>query len=95
MARRMGYATVSMPGATHEADTLCCAHCQAVIFLHAMPGLARGRAPRAPGYCPHCSATICNGCAVAGGCDPFEEKVRREEERGAEQRRMARELGLA
>src|SRR3990167_8836766 len=89
-----GYATVSAPGKTHEADTLSCAHCQGAVFLHALPGHVGHKAPKPPGYCPHCHATVCNACAMAGGCEPFEEKIKKIEEGDARQRSMLRELGL-
>ncbi len=77
MRKPQGYATIVDPDApTVEMDTFTCAHCNCV--KHVKP---RERPEDTGGLCKQCMKLICAQCVERGHCDPFEEKLRREEAR--------------
>lgn len=51
-----------------EAATNTCVHCQRIVVLN--PDRTRDRA-----RCSRCDRYICDQCAVAGECSPFERKL--------------------
>lgn len=61
-----------------EYDTFTCAHCNCLVVV---------KTKRIAGvhsvmnWCRHCMKMVCPQCGAAGGCDPFEEKLRRVEAR--------------
>jgi hypothetical protein len=59
-------------GRVHEGETFTCRHCQRITMVG-----ARQRPEDLGGMCTICSSLICSGC-VGKGCDPFEEKQKRE-----------------
>jgi len=81
MRQPQGFLEITGPGpGAREADTYTCAHCQNVREVKAM-------APAAdmPDVCHLCGdknrpSFICEQCR-GKGCDPFEEKLKRFEER--------------
>ena len=71
-----GYATLTTPlgGTVKEADTFTCGHCNSIVHIR----------PREPlenmgGRCGMCDRLICPTCVTTGRCDPFEEKLKRQE----------------
>lgn len=70
-----GYAfTFDAGGIRQEADTFTCFHCQKVVVVK----------PKCDpcdlgGMCRLCDKMICPGCVEIGHCDPFEEKLKRDE----------------
>lgn len=76
MRRPQGYATITDPDlALVELDTFTCAHCNKIT--HVKP---HERAEDLGGLCKLCMGLICSSCVATGICDPFENKLRREEE---------------
>lgn len=70
-----GYATLTGPEGVKEADTFTCFHCQAI--RHVKPF------QRDFTRCAMCDNLICENCKARAVCDPFEEKLKRIEARGA------------
>lgn len=69
-----GYSIITDPETgIKEADTFTCQHCNRVIFVKpfADPASMGGR-------CSCCDGLICPNC-VGKGCDPMEEKLKRQE----------------
>lgn len=78
----------SLPRA-QEMDTLTCAHCQTIVFLHKPDGT---RTEDQGGFCVKCFKGVCGPCADLGRCTPFEKKIEEYERRAIAQRNLAREL---
>lgn len=74
MRRPGGYLIATGPGGTTEADTITCAHCNAVVVVE-----ARQDPSEMGGFCRLCMNHLCGPCADKGGCDPFEKKMERAE----------------
>lgn len=79
----IGYATIVDPTSsrTVEMDTITCAHCQRLVFLHDTTG-RRKRAEDVNagkhdpgGFCRCCKSNICGPCADKGTCTPFMKKI--------------------
>lgn len=78
-----GYATLTDPiYGMKEADTFTCMHCQNVRRVKPMCDPAD-----MGGLCKICMGLICEKC-VGKGCDPFEEKLKRQEKSGLARRWM-------
>lgn len=76
MRNPQGYAVIVDPDeGTREADTFTCAHCQNVVHVK-----AKASPEELGGQCKLCMGLICSNC-VGKGCDPFEKKLERMEER--------------
>lgn len=74
--REGGYATITDPeGPTIELSTITCSHCCRIVHIK-----AKQNPEDIGGLCKICMGLICSEC-VGKGCDPLEEKLRREEER--------------
>lgn len=60
--------------ATVENDTFTCAHCGCLVTVKPLcdPADMGGR-------CTICSGLVCKRCHGIGRCDPFEEKLKRQE----------------
>jgi hypothetical protein len=79
MRRPQGYAQLVGPGlpsrdeglaslARHgEADTFTCGHCQAIVIVPARASVG--------GYCRVCNRLVCEKCASAQRCAPFEQQL--------------------
>lgn len=77
MRRPGGAVIITDPSApTHERDSITCAHCNRVVIVE-----HKQRAEDIGGLCKVCMGMICESCVSKGGCDPFEEKLRRFERR--------------
>jgi hypothetical protein len=68
-------------GGDKECDTFTCAHCSTVVFVQPYCDPAD-----MGGLCPKCSSPkkpsyLCPECTDKGGCDPYEEKLKRWEAR--------------
>lgn len=86
MIRPQGYATITDPeNPTIEIDTFTCAHCNRI--KHVKP---KERPEDLGGLCKVCMGLICGSCVETGKCDPFEEKLKRMEDRD----RTLREYGI-
>lgn len=73
--RSKGYSVyIDELGQTHETDTFTCRHCQKLVSVPAM-----AKPEDVGGLCYRCYAPICPSCVEKGGCDPIDEKIRREE----------------
>lgn len=76
MRREGGYAVITDPERpTVELSTFSCRHCNRVV--HVKP---KQRPEDLGGLCKICMGLVCSEC-VGKGCDPLEERLRREEER--------------
>lgn len=76
MRREGGYATITDPEKPLvELSTFTCRHCCRITHVK-----TKHRAEDLGGLCKICMGLICSEC-VGKGCDPLEEKLRREEER--------------
>lgn len=76
MRREGGYAIITEPGKPdREASTFTCSHCCRVSHVK-----AGARAEDIGGLCKICMGLVCSEC-VGKGCDPLEEKLKREEAR--------------
>ena len=71
-----GCLTIAGPDKTQEIDSTTCVHCNHVFFIK-----TGQRAEDMGGLCKICMGLICSSC-VGKGCDPFEEKLKRQEQRG-------------
>ena len=67
-----------------EVDTFQCGHCQRTV--HVPP---RADPASIGGGCRICQRNICPQCVAKGTCDPFEEKIARQE-RLAEYERLSK-----
>ena len=59
----------------HEADIMCCPHCQATIELQAWK---KERSDGGGGWCRQCAAPVCGPCTtrmLQFGCEPFMKMV--------------------
>ena len=80
MRQAQGYTQVTGPApGAGEWDTFTCAHCNCVKMVKPMAS-----ANEMPSVCHMCGdknrpSFICEPCAAKGGCDPFEEKLKRME----------------
>lgn len=73
MRKAQGYACITSPDETREADTFTCAHCQHVTHVKA------GAKPEdLGGLCKQCMGLICSKC-VGHVCRPFEKWLELEE----------------
>lgn len=73
--RSAGYSHyVDGTGRVHEHDTFTCRHCQKLVKV---PAFAKPE--DVGGLCYVCMAPVCPQCTDKGQCDPFEEKLKREE----------------
>lgn len=70
-----GFRCEEIDAGTFEADTFCCFHCGHMV--HVRP---RMDPADMGGLCKICYHLICPRC-VGNGCDPFEEKLKRQEAR--------------
>ncbi len=78
-----GLGTLTEPsGSVKERATFTCAHCQAIRHVKPFCDPAD-----LGGLCKICMNVICENC-VGKGCDPFEEKLCRQEARGRSLRSM-------
>ena len=59
-----------------EFDTLSCGHCNRIIHVQ-----ARQDPTELGGLCKQCMRCICPQCVDHGGCEPFEKKLERWEDR--------------
>jgi hypothetical protein len=86
--RVTGYASSvhGVTGRTIEQDTITCAHCNALVFLHDDSG-KRLAAEKIGGLCATCLKPICPKCA-GHPCRPFERALARAEGRD----RMLRQI---
>lgn len=76
MLRAGGYAIWSGPeGPPIERDTFTCCHCCRVTYV--TPATS---ATDMGGWCGMCAKPVCKYCA-GKGCDPFEKKLERIEQR--------------
>jgi hypothetical protein len=92
MAKVGGYASViSLEGSVTEADTITCAHCNGVVFLHD-PNTG-SRKNSAAGFCRSCMKATCIPCDNGGTCAPFEKKIAEMEKRARDGRMLDRALG--
>ena len=73
MRKPQGYAILTGPNSVQEWDTRTCAHCNRVDHIEPMCDPAD-----MGGLCGVCAGLICQDC-VGKGCDPLEEKLKREE----------------
>lgn len=62
-----GYATLTDPEQTREADTFSCFHCQRIVHVRPLTDAAD-----AGGLCKVCMKLICGPCVDAGSCVPWE-----------------------
>lgn len=65
-----GYAVWSGPGASVEADTVTCAHCNTVVMIH-----ARQSPSEVGGFCRMCMKHICAPCSADPACKTFEKRL--------------------
>lgn len=80
MRLAQGYTVVTGPApGTGERDTYTCAHCNRVHTIK--PMCAPADMPNVCHMCgdKHRPSFICKPCEAKGGCDPFEEKLKRME----------------
>jgi len=78
-----GLGTLTEPhGSVKERATFTCAHCQAIRHVKPFCDPAD-----LGGLCKICMGVVCEKC-VGKGCDPFEEKLRRQEAKGQSLRSM-------
>jgi len=79
-----GYLTIVSPDApTLERDSVCCGHCQKVIFLKPGSGVTvyliqhrDGRWTEESGaFCRVCMRPVCLLCHDRGTCTPFERQL--------------------
>lgn len=76
MRREGGYAVITDPeNPLVELSTITCSHCGRIVHIK-----AKQNPSDIGGLCKICMGMICPGC-VGKGCDPLEEKLRREEKR--------------
>jgi hypothetical protein len=74
MKTALGYAeTVDVYGTSTITETLTCAHCGKIY--------AKPKADEPVGFCHMCFKDVCLPCGTLDKCDPFEEKLRRIEQR--------------
>lgn len=74
MKLALGYAeSVDAYGTSTIVETLTCAHCGKVYDKPA-PGESFG-------FCHMCFKAVCLSCGASTRCEPFEEKLRRLEQR--------------
>lgn len=74
MRREGGYATITDPEKPLvEISTFTCVHCCRITHVK-----SKQRPEDLGGLCKICMGLICSEC-VGKGCDPLEEKLRREE----------------
>lgn len=81
-----GYAVITGPDGTQEADTFTCKHCQKIV--HTRP-LTDGTGD-AGGLCKCCMGMICGPCVDRGICVPWEKAFEKIEARD----RFLRSAGL-
>jgi hypothetical protein len=73
--RSQGYSRyIDEHGKLHECDTYTCRHCQRLVDV---PAFAKPE--DVGGLCSRCWAPVCPSCVNRGGCDPIDEKIKREE----------------
>jgi hypothetical protein len=78
-----GYATVTSPAGTREADTQTCLHCNKVWVVRSSQGQGD-----LGGWCRLCGGMICPACA-GQPCFPFERRLQAMEDRA----RFLRQVG--
>jgi hypothetical protein len=81
-----GYTTKVNGKELSACSTYTCKHCNTVVFVAAKEDPAN-----IGGLCKSCMGLICPNCVAQGNCDPYEEKLKRQEARY----HMLRDIGLA
>ena len=76
MRRPGGYAVITGPDGTVEADTFTCFHCQRIV--HVPP---KADPAQLGGMCYQCMKLVCPRCVGLGDCSPFERKLEAMERR--------------
>ena len=77
MQKANNYSIITQPGAASvEQDSYTCYHCNKVVFVK-----PKQKGEDVGGICKLCMQLICPSCTDKGVCDPFEEKLKREEAR--------------
>lgn len=74
LLRRMSYYCTTGPDGVVEGHSFRCFHCQHIVDIPPKADVAQ-----LGGRCSICDKMICPGCVTTGVCDPFEEKLKREE----------------
>lgn len=73
--KKLGYYVIASEFGCDEIDTFTCAHCNTIQKVK-----PKERPEDIGGLCKLCFGLVCPMC-VGGGCDPFEKKLEREEDR--------------
>jgi hypothetical protein len=73
--KKLGYCIITSEFGCDEMDAFTCGHCNAIKAVK-----PKERAEDIGGICMLCFELLCPSC-VGGGCDPFEKKLEREENR--------------
>lgn len=84
MRKPGGHLFITSEFGCEEIDTFTCGHCNTIQVVP-----PKAKPEDLGGHCSVCWQLVCPKC-VGGGCDPFEEKLKRAETRGA----RLREYGL-
>lgn len=85
MNRAKGFVQITGPEGTVEFETFTCGHCSTIVQVpHKASPDALG------GLCKQCMTMICPGCVEKMTCDPFEKKLKRQEDRS----RFFRQIGV-
>lgn len=79
--KKFGCYIITSEFGCEEMDTFTCGHCNNIRLVK-----PKESADDIGGTCGVCWQLICPGCVASGTCDPFEEKLKRAEQR-AETRR--------
>lgn len=88
MSRHFGYLMEMGPHGLREADTSTCGHCNRVTQV---PPAKNGQViVRLAAPCGGCHRLVCQECAAAGVCRPFEKWLEEQERR----ERMLGALGV-
>jgi hypothetical protein len=70
-----GQVTVTDENGQRHTDTFTCGHCSRIVEV-----AVKAKPADIGGLCKVCMTLICASC-VGRGCDPFEEKLKRQEQR--------------
>ena len=85
MLKPGGYAVLSGPDGTKEADTFTCAHCQHIVHVKPLADAADSG-----GLCKVCMGLICSTCVDVGTCTPWQVQWEKMEARD----RFLRSVGI-